>query len=163
MADTGLHGIPFRPIVLLMKTLYVPSHLVYGVSVVYRQGSRFLLIKRKNPPFQHWFSFPGGRVNKGEDPCMAAKRELYEETGLTATRLVHFATLDLGKETKQQKSYFLSVYHALDISGTAAAADDAISLHWLSLAEMEQVPVIPSVYAIAKQLEQTIDKKDLSR
>lgn len=94
---------------------------------------------------------------------MAAKRELYEETGLTATRLVHFATLDLGKETKQQKSYFLSVYHALDISGTAAAADDAISLHWLSLAEMEQVPVIPSVYAIAKQLEQTIDKKDLSR
>jgi len=134
-----------------MNPFYVPSCLIHGASVICWQEGRFLLVKRKNLPFQEWFSSPGGKVKEGENPYTAAKPEFHEETGLTITRLVHLATLDLAKETGQQKSWFLSVYRALDTSGTAKAGDDAASLHWPSLLEMWQMRVIPSIYEIVEQ------------
>ena len=41
-----------------------------------------LLVKRKNPPFQGEWAFPGGFIDANEDPLHACLRELYEETDL---------------------------------------------------------------------------------
>lgn len=37
--------------------------------------------------------FPGGIVDRGEDPCAAAARELEEETGFKAGRLTHLGSV----------------------------------------------------------------------
>jgi len=144
-----------------MQVLYVPSRLVHGVSVVCRQDCRFLLVKRKNPPFQGWFSFPGGKVRSAEHPHAAAKREFLEETGLTVTKLAHFATLDMAGEMQQSARYYLSVYQALATTGTARAGDDALLLTWATPAQMQQMRDIPSVTAIARQLAPTTQEGSL--
>ena len=59
--------------------------LLVGAGVfVYRDGNVLLQKRRDNG----LWSFHGGAVELGESVEDAAKRELYEETGLTANRLV---------------------------------------------------------------------------
>ena len=48
---------------------------------------RYLLQDRMDPGWPG-LVFPGGHVEKGETPLQAAKRELYEETGITDCRLI---------------------------------------------------------------------------
>ena len=51
-------------------------------TVVVRRAGRVLLVHGRNPTF----AMPGGGIEPGESPADAAARELFEETGLRATR-----------------------------------------------------------------------------
>ena len=53
--------------------------LITGAIVLVRVDARLLLIR---PSYRPWYSVPGGRVDRGETPRLAAARELYEEVGL---------------------------------------------------------------------------------
>ena len=55
-------------------------------AVVVNDAGKILLVKRPNDKKRHpgMWSLPGGRRNDGEDYLAAAKRELREETGITA-------------------------------------------------------------------------------
>lgn len=51
--------------------------------VVHKDGSRWLMCKRKKEPYKGLKNLVGGHIEKGEDHLDAAYRELYEETSLT--------------------------------------------------------------------------------
>jgi ADP-ribose pyrophosphatase YjhB (NUDIX family) len=54
-----------------------------------------LLIQRTNKPFEGWNGLPSGLIHSGESIEDAAKRELFEKTGITAMTLPQYAgTLD---------------------------------------------------------------------
>ena len=53
------------------------------VSIAVFSGESILLLKRKIPPAQGYWSLPGGYVKLGEIPQETARRELYEETGIS--------------------------------------------------------------------------------
>jgi len=45
-------------------------------------GDTILILKEEQPDYpEPFFSLPGGRCDEGEDPLLAAQRELLEETG----------------------------------------------------------------------------------
>ena len=52
---------------------------VRGVGVFVRHDDRILLVRST---YQSWWGLPGGRVDRGEKPRVAAARELHEETAL---------------------------------------------------------------------------------
>jgi len=55
------------------------------ISVVLAmRGGRLLMLERRdaNPMWDHKWEFPGGKIEDGELPETAAKREFCEETGL---------------------------------------------------------------------------------
>jgi len=58
----------------------------YGFVPVHRlaDGDRFLLVRQTDG---HW-SFPKGHVEAGESPLAAARRELLEECGISAIRIL---------------------------------------------------------------------------
>lgn len=131
---------------------------VHGVSLICRRRKRFLLVKRGKEPLKGWLAFPGGGVEPGETAEEAAKRELKEETALNAAKLDHVITVDLAMDGKAyDKCYYLSVFRAHDITGTEQAGDDAVSIHWLSVEEMEGQKVTESTLDVARSIAEAED------
>jgi len=67
---------------------YIVNEARDWVIVVPECGDDFLMVKQWRHGEKHLSTeFPGGVIDDGEDPEVAAKRELLEETGATAGKL----------------------------------------------------------------------------
>ncbi|PLP61327.1 DNA mismatch repair protein MutT [Mesorhizobium loti] len=132
-----------------------------SVSVAVVRGNTVLLVKRARPPSQGVYAFPGGKVEAGESLETAAKRELLEETGLDAADLHPLIEIFIdGSVEGHPVDYRLAVFGARYIGGEAKADDDAETAAFYTLAEMETMPLVGSVFSVAQDLLQP-DKKPL--
>lgn len=61
-------------------------------AVLLNRGRVFLMKRPKSKPLPGQWEFPGGKVEAGEPPVAALRRELREELGLRVPRLVLFDT-----------------------------------------------------------------------
>eukprot|EP00943_MAST-04B_sp_MAST-4B-sp1_P002865 g2865.t1 len=69
-----------------------PTQPLIGVSVVILKEPDYksvVLIERGQPPKMGEWSFPGGLLNVGESIEEAARREVYEEIGLTDINIIN--------------------------------------------------------------------------
>ena len=69
------------------KTGHMPLLLAHSVVVLFNEEGKVLLEKRSDDSF---YDFPGGGIDLKETAEEAAKRELFEETGLVADELELF-------------------------------------------------------------------------
>jgi 8-oxo-dGTP diphosphatase len=119
-----------------------------AVSVALERDGKFLLVLRANPPAQHMYAFPGGRVDPGESLEDAALRELEEETGLRATNPRAFATFDLKSDDPRGRvspHFFLTVFLVDDAGGEAIAQDDAKAVGWFTPEQIRNLPAPESM------------------
>ena len=126
-----------------------------AVSVALERDGKYLLVLRANPPAQHMYAFPGGRVDPGEALEAAALRELEEETGLRATNPRPFMTFDLSSDDTRS-SFFLTVFLADDPGGTAVALDDAKAVGWFTPEQIADLPVPQSMTTCMDRLAQAL-------
>lgn len=98
--------------------------------VVFDEFDRLLLIRRRNPPFQHQFALPGGFLELGETTEEAALRELREETSVEAgnPQLVGVYS----KPSRDPRRHVISVAYLVRVSGAdAKAGDDAATAEFV--------------------------------
>jgi len=116
-----------------MSFNYAQPFIVVGAFIV-RDG-RILLIQENHPPDKGKWNLPAGKLDFGESPLEAAKREAFEEAGVdfTATYLlgvhsvyrkdtpgeVHSLRIIFGGETKDE----VSLDHGEAVDGIAEIAD----------------------------------------
>ncbi|MEM5491737.1 NUDIX hydrolase [Hoeflea sp. AS16] len=126
-----------------------------AVSVALERDGKFLLVLRANPPAQHMYAFPGGRVDPDEKLEAAALRELEEETGLKASNPRPFATFDLPSRRADgslSSHFLLTVFLADDPGGEPQALDDAKAVGWFTPEEILSLPVPQSMLECMEML-----------
>lgn len=109
-----------------------------SVGAVVVVDDRILLIERGRGVGAGWWSIPGGRVEFGEAMEQAVRRELHEETGLTATTVRHLGFVErIGDEW-----HYLIHDYLVEVTDpeAAAAADDAAAVAWWPLGELQSHP-----------------------
>ena len=84
-----------------------------GVVIIPILDDKIILIKQwRHPVNCELIELPAGKLNKGEDPLEAAKRELEEETGYKANNLEFLGCIYTTPGFSDEKLYF---YKAVDL------------------------------------------------
>jgi ADP-ribose pyrophosphatase YjhB (NUDIX family) len=124
-----------------------------AVSVAMTRGDRVLLVKRRFAPSRGLYAFPGGRAEPGETLEEAARRELFEETGLQVGPLTRIAELLIGGAGNDAPvSYLLHVFAGPHIGGEPVGASDAEEAAFYTLTELRSLPLTGTVGEIAEEL-----------
>lgn len=111
--------------------------MALAASVIVLKRDAVCLVRRKAPPMAGLWSFPGGRLEPGETPADAARRELAEETGLSVGQLVPLGAFDPAGEGAIE----LNVFAARWRGGEPVAASDAAEASFFPLQVLADMPL----------------------
>lgn len=134
--------IPDRP-APVGQTDSTAEHLHPAVTVdvvifsVRADDLKVLLIKRRSWPFQGMWAIPGGFIHMDESLDDAAKRELFEETGLHDVYLEQLYTF--GEVRRDPRTRVITVVYFALIDSTrldVRSAGDAASVGWFSMYQL---------------------------
>ncbi len=94
----------------------------YTVQIIPVVDDKVVIVHEEQPGIGSWYGMVGGRIDEGELPLHAAKRELLEETGLVAKKLV---LLKRFSTPKSQIDWVIYLYLAKDCKKVAEQDLDA--------------------------------------
>lgn len=109
-----------------------------ATALVLNTQGRILLVLRNKEPGKNQWGLPGGFVETGESPAEAAKRELEEETGITAfgPKLIDV----IYQESDFYRSCLLIIgYHFSGHEGEIRAGDDADEVRFFDPGELPEL------------------------
>jgi len=106
-----------------------------GASILVHVDGSAVIVKRGKEPSKGLWALPGGRQEFGETLEMTARRELLEETGLTANTIRFLQMIESMRHDENglaTSHYVLGVFLVTAISGTLVAGDDAAEAEWIT-------------------------------
>jgi len=104
------------------------------------KDAEIMLIKRKYEPFINHWALPGGFVDIDETSYDAAKRELFEETGIIAENITEFGVFDTLDRDPRGRTVSV-VYYTFnrDAYKNMKAGDDAAEVHFFPIKNLPEL------------------------
>lgn len=127
----------------------IPRTLIFVVD-----GERVLLIKG-SPQKRLWanlYNGIGGHVEQGEDILSAARRELFEETGLSCTQMQFCGTVMV--DASDDLGVCIFVYRAEYEGGTLIPSNEG-NLYWAPKNELAELPLVEDLKTILPRVLET--------
>jgi mutator protein MutT len=117
------------------------------VAAVLRRGDA-LLVGRRPDSKRHggMWEFPGGKIDPGETPTDAARRELAEELELTVTHVG-----DLLHSVRDEHSPFVIEFYPVESEGEPVLHEHS-EIAWLTAEELTSHPLAPADEAFVQWL-----------
>ncbi|MCC6029411.1 MAG: NUDIX hydrolase [Candidatus Korarchaeum sp.] len=116
-----------------------PRYAIASVGAVLLREGKLLLVRRGFPPGQGKWSIPGGVIEAGESILEAVKRELFEETNLSAEPigLIALSQVVVSDDSRVKYHYVIAdiIFDPASIEGSERPGGDATDVSWLSLEE----------------------------
>lgn len=115
----------------------VVTHAGSAVVLPMQEDGSVLLVSQWRAPIRSaiW-ELPAGRIDEGETPLRAAKRELAEETGLRARKWQSLGRLHPTPGYVAERMH-LYLATGLDLAKASPEEDEQLELRWFSRAELE--------------------------
>ncbi len=117
----------------------IVQHAGSAVVMPVDEKKRVLLVRQyRLPAFKHLWELPAGKVDEGETPLQAAKRELAEETGYRAKKWEKLAIFYPSPGFLAEK---MTIYLAHDLTEGVQTPmeDERIQTKWFSAREIDQL------------------------
>jgi 8-oxo-dGTP diphosphatase len=112
--------------------------IIKAASACVWRGDEVLLVQRGKALWHGIWMLPGGKMESGETAQQAAKRELFEETGLTADLPAHVGEFDV---VSGDVRYVINCYTGFWSSGKAVARTDAMAVRWVHWQDLASLKV----------------------
>jgi len=117
----------------------IVRHRGSAVMMAVDEKNRVLLVRQyRLPADQYLWELPAGKLDPGETPLQAAKRELAEETGYKARRWEKLASFYVSPGYAQEK---MTIFLASGLTAGAPTPmeDERIETRWFAAAELQKM------------------------
>jgi ADP-ribose pyrophosphatase len=117
----------------------VVRHVGSAVMMAVDEKKRVLLVRQyRLPADKYLWELPAGRLDPGETPLQAARRELIEETGYRARRWKKLASFWASPGYMRER---MTIYLATGLTAGAAAPmeDERIEARWFTRKELAEM------------------------
>ena len=123
---------PFQPIIATLGYVMSPD-----------QRQVLMIHRNKRPDDLHYGKYNGlgGRVESGESVTAGMRREIWEEAGLVAERLVLRGTISWPGFGKAGEDWFGFIFRVDRWSGTPHAGNHEGTLEWVEVARVPDLPL----------------------
>ena len=142
-----------------LETEGLSQKTIRAAGILYVSGNSVLLLKRTGKEHEDGtWAFPGGKIEEGETPEQAARRESVEETGITPGDMEEIDHTDNGQV---EFTTFLAAIEKTD----PALNNEHTGFVWADLASLPQ-PLHPGVSLTLKKYtanRHTVDASDTAR
>jgi 8-oxo-dGTP diphosphatase len=119
------------------------------VAAIIRKGDKIFATQRGYGEWKDWWEFPGGKMEAGETPEMALKREIYEELS---------AKINVG-ELLATVEYDYPAFHLTMHCYLCSLLTESLHLNehedsrWLAKDELDSVRWLPADLQLIEQLK----------
>jgi 8-oxo-dGTP diphosphatase len=145
MATTAVHGISRRVCTQCCSVHYADPKVAVGVAVF--RDDRLLLVRRVMEPGRGRWTVPGGYLDIGEDPRVAAAREVAEEASI---EVEVGDVLEVFANPPAEGSTVFVLYAGRWITGEPAAGDDADDAAFFARDELPPLAFSSTAAAVAR-------------
>jgi 8-oxo-dGTP diphosphatase len=143
MATRDVRGVSRRVCERCAHIHYAEPKIAVGVAVF--RDDCLLLVRRTMEPGRGRWALPGGYLDIGEDPRIAAAREAEEEAGVQVSV---GAVIDVFANPADEGGAVFVLYAATWCSGEPVAGDDADAAQFFPREELPEIAFASTAHAI---------------
>jgi len=125
---------------------------IVAAGVIVERGKVLLSRRKKGTHLAGRWEFPGGKVEPGEDPRAALRRELEEELGIR-TSVGEIADVTFHRYEEADKAVLLLFFHATREDGSPEPrAIDVAEVKWADASALDPAEFPPADVAILSKV-----------
>ncbi len=125
------------------------------VAAIIRDGDRVFATQRGYGPWKDWWEFPGGKMEEGETPQEALKREIMEE--LSAD--IHVGKLLDTVEWDYPEFHLTMHCFMCTLSHDAMHLNEHEAAKWLNMTTLHSVKWLPADEALLPVIEKELNEE----
>jgi 8-oxo-dGTP diphosphatase len=128
------------------------SPLLVVAGLIFHRGKLLITQRPEGSKHAGFWEFPGGKLEKDEDPISALRRELREEIALEVDEVAAF---DIIYHRYDERPVLLMIYRCL--SHTDVVHHREVSDHaWVTIDQLDDYPMLPADQEFISSLPQKL-------